>query len=133
MPKETIERTETKVVEETHREDIIICDSCGMNESERDMSRFSSRDYETELYFCDKCLLENDTNFLSTYVMSGEYTKKLTKSEKRQLRVVIIYGLTVPSILGGLLNGIGGFLIGISLSFILTVVLFSMREQTSTD
>jgi hypothetical protein len=133
MPKETIERTETKVVEETHREDIIICDSCGMDESERDMSRFSSKDYETDLYFCDECLLEDNTSFLNSYVMSGEHTRKLTKSERKQLKTVIIYGLILPAILGGILSGISGILIGISLSFVLIIILFSMEEQAFTD
>ena len=64
VPKREIETTEikTEVIEEKDVEEVLICDSCGVNHSSNDASIYTYHpEHEGEsLYFCEHCLYEDE-------------------------------------------------------------------------
>jgi|APHM01.1.fsa_nt_gi hypothetical protein len=131
MPKETVERTETEVVERTHKESIIICDSCGMDESDRNITRFSSSDYENILYFCQECLSENNTNPIVSNLVPVDGLEILSKQDKIVIFTIAIYAAVAPPLLGFTLNGANGLLSGFFLSILLSALIFAVSIITT--
>ena len=102
MPKEEIETTET--IEKTRTEEVIICDSCGVNSSSDDIYIYKFLNSEVgELYFCDDCLDDKDTK-----PMTERITTAIKHDEEDKYATVLTAILTI-SVVGFVpLSGIAG-------------------------
>lgn len=126
MPKETIETTTTKVVERTEEEDIIICDDCGMDESDCEINEFVSRSkYESNLFFCEDCLLKNSTSPANSHISLRDGFRQRKKSYDKKQFVLWCAVFLNPIIIGGIFGGFTGFFIG-SLPLLPTLAIFSL-------
>jgi len=127
VPVEEVEKTETKAVEETTTEEIIICDSCGMNDdSESNLFKFSSRGIENNLYFCKDCL-EKENKEATTGDIDVPYTSSMDNKETTILSVsmavtVFILGFLSSGILG-IISGLVIFLLSMLVSGIIYEIL----------
>jgi len=121
VPKREFETTEVKseVVERTTTEEIVVCDSCGMESdsdsipiSDVDPNRSSSRNiyefqndvFDGNLYFCENCLTDGNENIIP---IKNRVSKKVEgMSEEREgvffiLHVIFIFYLAFVAF-GGL-------------------------------
>jgi len=101
VPKREVETTEvkTEVVEKTETEQIVVCDSCGIESdsdsipiSNVDPNRSSSRNiyefqndvFDGKLYFCESCLTDENENIIP---INNRLSKKVEGMSDNQKRI----------------------------------------------
>lgn len=112
MPKETVETTTTRLVEKTEKEDIIICDGCGMDESDREIDKFQSEKYDPNLYFCNECLLKDAKDPINSHITFGDRFQQRINTHDRIEAVLAWAAVLNAPFIGAIFGGITGFLIG---------------------
>ena len=125
MPVEEIETTET--IQKTTTEKIVICDSCGLNSDydESNVYRFDNEEISEELYFCEECLNNDNTNPMTDGITIPFTGEKFSPSDT----VVILSSATMLFLWSFGISGIFGDRILIRLVvgivfFILSLVVY---------
>ena len=125
MPVEEIETTET--IQKTTTEKIVVCDSCGLNSDydESNVYRFDNEEISEELYFCEECLNNDNTNPMTDGITIPFTGEKFSPSDT----VVILSSATMLFLWSFGISGIFGDRILIRLVvgivfFILSLVVY---------
>ena len=125
MPVEEIETTET--IQKKTTEKIVICDSCGLNSDydESNVYRFDNEEISEELYFCEECLNNDNTNPMTDGITIPFTGEKFSPSDT----VVILSSATMLFLWSFGISGIFGDRILIRLVvgivfFILSLVVY---------
>jgi hypothetical protein len=124
MPVEEIE--ETKTVEETTTKEVVICDSCGVNDDTGDnrLYQFYGQSIQKNLYFCGECLDNENTRPIT----EGITTPFPTGSSDKDRLVTGLTSATTIAILGFAGFGIAGLFGGLILFFVLALVFTLLYE-----
>jgi len=125
VPVEEIETTET--IQKKTTEKIVICDSCGLNSDydESNVYRFDNEEISEELYFCEECLNNDNTNPMTDGITIPFTGEKFSPSDT----VVILSSATMLFLWSFGISGIFGDRILIRLVvgivfFILSLVVY---------
>lgn len=124
MPVEEVEEKETKLVEETTRKEIVVCDSCGINEdSDSKLYQFSCQSAEESLYFCTECLNSGQTQPVT------ERLKRFYDDSPKPMGIAMLVSPFLTIFILGFQNG--GFvsaLAGIMLFLIILLASFTISS-----